>query len=528
MFNRMPSFGSSVRMLLNMPRIPSWRLGWAFFAGVWSIYLHPRYIGPLRKIPAAQVDWRTSLYRWLWTEPSPIQLLQWAKSIPNDGIIRYTSIGGTPTILLLSSEAIKEVLVTKHYSTFEKPLLARQRLGALSGYGLPASGGEAHKMQKRKLLPAFNFRIIKDLYPVYWTKAGELSSLLASRFHQEVAAGGKTLNIDVLEWSTKVTLDIIGIAAWGRDFNALRNPHDPFIQDYERPFKPNKGGIFMKNVALRLPISVILKLPTKTGRDLRTAMTAARIRCRQAIEEKKKLKPEELEKSKDILSVAMKSGAFDDMALVDQTMSILSAGHDTSSLSLTWGTFALCKHPDVQAKLRHEIRSMLPSPSAENEDAVDPALLESLPYLKAVTNEILRLYTPVPSVRREALQDTTICGHSVPAGTSVMFSPWVTNKLELHWGKNAEDFVPERWMEGDLANTGGAADAFAFSTFSQGPRNCIGQGFARAEFMALLAALVGRFEIQLEDPGYEPEPLFAITVRPAEGMRVKLRTDGLW
>ena len=185
----------------------------------------------------------------------------------------------------------------------------------------------------------------------------------------------------------------------------------------------------------------------------------------------------------------------------------------------------MCKHPDVQKRLRTEILAS-DLPITENEGNNGAEALDSLPYLRAVTQEILRLMPAVPITRREALRDTTVQGYVVPKDGHIVSSGWVVNRLDTQWGPDAEAFAPHRWLGQDKNNEGssrGAGNAYAFASFSHGPRSCIGQGFARGEFQVFLAALLGSFEMQLANPEKEPEALFGVTMSPAGGIEVSLR-----
>jgi hypothetical protein len=104
-------------------------VGWswvtlAILYGVYRFYLKPSFFSPLRHIPQAQADWRFRLYQWVYTEPDPIRINGWVRGLKHEGLVRYPGIGGTERVIPLSSDAVKEVLVTKAYSCFERPRLS--------------------------------------------------------------------------------------------------------------------------------------------------------------------------------------------------------------------------------------------------------------------------------------------------------------------------------------------------------------------------------------------------------------------
>ena len=167
-------------------------------------------------------------------------------------------------------------------------------------------------------------------------------------------------------------------------------------------------------------------------------------------------------------------------------MTFLAAGHETTAASLTWACYALARNPEMQTRLRNEIRAAVPSLDAALES---PELLGSIKYLRNFCSEILRHNPPVSITLREASQDTTLGDRFVPKGTTVIISPYATNKSVAFWGEDAEEFNPDRWdREG---GAGGASSNYAMLTFLMGPRSCIGQKFAIEEFRCMTAALVG-------------------------------------
>ena len=129
---------------------------------------------------------------------------------------------------------------------------------------------------------------------------------------------------------------------------------------------------------------------------------------------------------------------------------------------------------------------------------------------------------------RTTVANTTIQGHYVPKGTSVVLCPWAINTSKELWGPDARAFRPDRWMAAGCANTGGAASNYAYATFLHGPRSCIGRDFAKAEFACLLAALVGRFSFELADPGWELRVRNTITASPKGGLELRIREIPGW
>lgn len=218
---------------------------------------------------------------------------------------------------------------------------------------------------------------------------------------------------------------------------------------------------------------------------------------------------------KNILSVAIESGGFTDEGLVNQLMTFLIAGHETTASALCFAIYALCKHPEIQSRLRKEVRSSLPDPRSPT-SSISSNDIDSLPYLSAVCNEVLRLYSPTPVTARVSTQNTTIQGHYIPKNTTMFISSWATNANKDLWGEDATEFNPDRWLGEGQANKGGAESNYAFLTFLHGPRSCIAQNFAKAEFACLLAAWAGAFETRFANADYVMEIKTGLTPTPKD------------
>lgn len=203
-------------------------------------------------------------------------------------------------------------------------------------------------------------------------------------------------------------------------------------------------------------------------------------------------------------------------------MTFLVAGHETSASSFIWSIYLLCKHPEVQEKLRAEVKQHLPNP-LDVGSRITSSDIDSLKYLNAVCNEALRLFPPVAVTVREAVRDTTILDHRIPKGTSITIPPWAVNTQKALWGPSAMDFDPSRWIKADKTTKAGAESNYSFLTFLHGPRSCIGQGFAKAELACLLAAWIGTFETTLIDPTFVPQIGRSISPKPQGGLHVTVK-----
>ncbi|KID61519.1 Cytochrome P450 monooxygenase FSL4 [Metarhizium brunneum] len=498
----------------------------------YSIFLYPEYFSRFRHIPTPKER------SWLWgncpphfAEPIGMTLRRINETVPNDGVIRVYDFLCQERLLLTEPKAFGEVLVQNPY-VFTKTFQLKYNVSRLIGEGLACSEGEEHRRQRKHLMPAFSYRHIKELYPSIWLKAAELVSCLDKEI---TGPDGKPNNkvINMKDWASRVTLDIIGVTGMGCDFQSLRNPDNDLALAYSNLFLPlPKNFKYFAQIDNFISPRIISRLPSEYN-DILTANSQYVRRITTGIIEKKRLQlrsqPEV--KSVDIISQVLRSDdAFSNDNMVDQVMSFLAAGHETTSTSFQWVMLALSRHPHVQERLRAEIHAGLPVSCFPDQDqgsqgATTPtaAMIDALPYLKAVCSEVLRCFPPAPQTLRVSdYADGYIQGEFIPRGTNLLIAPQAVNYDPKLWGPDAGDFNPDRWMAPGQANSGGAASPYALMTFSQGPHGCIAGGFARAELAILTAAFVGSFRFKLEDPDYKIEYDQSVTISPSGGIRIYL------
>ncbi|KAK4542610.1 hypothetical protein LTR36_006658 [Oleoguttula mirabilis] len=447
----------------------------------------------------------------------------WIDTIPNSGIIYFSGyFYAFHNVLLTTPEALQDVLVSNSYDWEKSPSL-RKLLARTIGRGLVTVEGAEHKAQRKSVNPAFSGKHIRDLVPLFWSKSQDLAKVIADKLDvvcSEPTAGnegkeGRTGIVEINQWASRATLDIIGLACVGRDFGSIYNSNDEFIQQYNKIVKTDNGGSILSMVldtlSIILPIHVARWMPFSSR--IREASDG------RLVEVKRRDMETESEKQIDILSVLIRSGQFSDDGLVDQLLTFLAAGHETTSSALTWSCWLLAINSGVQDRLRAELRGYF---AHSNDLTITAASLENLPYLDAITNEQLRVMPPVPVSSRAAIRDTTILGQHIPKGSHVVFSPWAINRSKKLWGPDAEDFKPERWLSDGQGGLGGSKSPLSLLTFLHGPRSCIGQAFTRAELKCLLAAMVLKFKMHMADPSEVIEPAGLLTIKPKNGLRLRL------
>jgi cytochrome P450 len=254
--------------------------------------------------------------------------------IPNDGLIIVPGIMNSLDLLVTDPSTLAEVLVHKSYD-FEKPSEIRNIIRIVLGDGLIVAEGDNHKFQRKHLIPAFSFRHIRDLVPVFWSKAGDLVGRLAAELYENPSPTDESFSrlpkhvegvLDINQWSNKVAMDIIGVAGLGRQFNSLYSAEDELINNYQAILEPSYEKGFYFAMALMLPRSLLAAFPWKLNRMLDETAASLRRICRQLLWDKTELAKTSKEQPVDILSLLIKSNNFSDEMLVDEILTFLAAG----------------------------------------------------------------------------------------------------------------------------------------------------------------------------------------------------------
>jgi len=161
------------------------------------------------------------------------------------------------------------------------------------------------------------------------------------------------------------------------------------------------------------------------------------------------------------------------------------AGHETTANVLTWTWYLISQSPDVEKKLHAELDQVLQGRTPEFSD------VENLQYTRAIVDETMRLYPPVPILSRQALKDDKIRGKKIPAGSIMLVVPWLIQRHKKYWEK-PDHFIPERFMPGVKK-----PKKFTYIPFSVGPRVCIGRSFGITESVLAVAIIAQRFRLSL-------------------------------
>lgn len=199
--------------------------------------------------------------------------------------------------------------------------------------------------------------------------------------------------------------------------------------------------------------------------------------------------------------------------LVDNALTFLLAGHETTASLLTWTIYLLAKHPLWQERARAEVEEFCP------DGFIEPQVLTHLKLVGMILFESLRLFPPVPLIGRTCIQTNRV-GPTlvVPEGLEIVIPVAVVHRDKTIWGENADEFWPARFGDGI---SGACGNPLAFIPFGAGPRTCIGQTLAISEAKAVLAVMLPLFTWKLGS-SYSHSPDVTLTMMPEFGMPIVL------
>ncbi|KAM0563424.1 hypothetical protein ACHAPJ_001145 [Fusarium lateritium] len=446
--------------------------------------LFPRSLAPPSNC-VADVDKDNAFFlgqapKFLQVSWFPELFCKWSREFPEAPLIRYLNFANGETLFVNSIEAYKQVLQTKSAS-FVKPAFAREFAHEIIGDGLPFVEGKLHKLRRAAISQPFSRPRVKSFFPTVQRKAEQLIGVLTERRNENG-------NVEVETNIWKAVLDVIGLETFGLDLNHLESDESPLFDTFTRMMHPSVVGHVVNYLNSIVPIRQLV--PIKECIEFTQSCTRAREFIVGLVAIRRKWCEQSQEKqavNRDALQCLLE--------------------HSDSS----WNDKNI-----VEYRLRDEIISLDSTCATPDFDDID-----KLPYLHNFVREVLRLYCAVAMAPRQATQDVEIAGVMIPQGTVIQLSPAVMNTHPSIWGPTAQEFDPDRWN--DL--TGDVTSAYAFETFHNGPRMCIGKQLSIMEMKVMLVEMVRRFRV--EKPfGTEDKPVEVagptFTLRPKDKLVVRL------
>ncbi|KIO10441.1 hypothetical protein M404DRAFT_129598 [Pisolithus tinctorius Marx 270] len=439
-------------------------------------------------------------------------------------VIRVKGILGEDQLVVADPKALSRIFVPAAYQ-FPKVPERRILTFMMLGKSVLWADGDVHKRQRKILNPGFGGAESRAFLAVSQASA----QAMVGKWMELVEAdnSGKIV-MDIPSWVSRAALNAIGEGAFDIRLGSLENSESPLAKNYQGLLlsvfgSPSALQIFIQEAIKYIPTSIleywVKYAPVSRATRLREAKKVTTATAATMVTEK----AESLlqgKGSRDIFSLLVKANMdadaknkLSDEELYSQMRVILFAGHETTSNSIGWALLEMSRAPEIQSRLRSEIRQHESAVHARGDTQFTASDLDNMPYLNAV--ETLRYHCILPQVFRMAGQDyvlplsqpiTTESGELmheilVPKGTRIIASVAAYNRNKDMWGEDADVFNPDRWLDGIAKDKKEAAVGVYSSllTFGGGPRACLGWRFAVIEIQAFLVEIINQFEVSLTE-----------------------------
>ena len=390
----------------------------------------------------------------LGIDPETLTLLQNLQA-DYGNVVMMTKANGRDAIFVNDADEVRKLLVRHHGKYRKGPGFERVKM--LLGNGLIVSDGATWRRSRTMIQPAFSRQNVHRLI-----------SLMVSCCENRVSAWEDIARnegqINITQEMSDFALELILRAIFG--------------PDYERSIMKEGANPFAF-------------LSRDSTRDLRVVMQLRELRqlLLNIIAERRETDSHDLYDFLSIyLSATDKNGdKFSDGELLDELMTLIVAGYETSAGTLNWAWYLLACNPDVEQKLLEEAVTLIPD--AAN---VDVQTATDMTYTQQLLEETLRLYPPVWLFTRRADEDDSLINFDVQSGTDIYLSPYVLQRTAEYWPE-PDKFDPERFG----TNSNYKKGERPYFPFSLGPRRCLGEYFSFLEMKVHLGLLVQRFHMTL-------------------------------
>jgi cytochrome P450 len=377
-------------------------------------------------------------------------LLEWMRaSFQQYGDIYRASIYGARVYVINSPVYLEQVLL-RNWRNYVRKGQAVKRIALSLGNGLISSNGDEWVRQRRMIQPAFAREGIRALFDSFVRP----NMALLARWTRAASLGE---SVDVTQDLSVTVLEATLLSILGDDYPTVAPQ-----------FAPIADGA--RNLEFARTCVALAKIITQVAQRRRAQSLHAN----------------------DILGHMMRaedrSGArMPDAELARQGMTLVIAGHETTASVLNWIWYLLARHPEADTRLAAEIEAHLGEAELTFES------LAAFPYAHALIEEALRIYPPLWLMTRTAIAADWLGEYYVPAGTQIYISPYLLQRHPALW-EEPDRFAPDRFAAGNSIGR----ERLAFCPFGAGPRNCIGELFARVEMQVHLLLIARALRLRYE------------------------------
>ncbi|MET1053972.1 MAG: cytochrome P450 [Pedobacter sp.] len=359
------------------------------------------------------------------------------------------------TYVINDPEMIKHVLITNNRNYTKGVGIDRVKI--LLGNGIMGSEGEYWKKQRRMVQPAFHRKVTERLSRSIVTANQKMAAEWGV-----MAKQGEAINLTA-ELS-RLTLNIVLQSLFSTDLNLIEKQHrmHPFMLLTEEHARDLNFALKFRSLA-----SEIRNIMQRRAQDGRT--------------------------EDDFLSMLMTARdpetgeGMSDKEIIDELLTLIVAGHETTASALNWAWYLLATHPQVYQQMKLEIQALNGMPPGFGQ-------LQQLGFVKQVIDETMRMYPPGWLLTRKSITDDQIGRYHVPAKTDIFISPFLMHRHPDYW-ENPEQFMPDRFSYPQKDR-----GRFEYFPFGGGPRQCIGDYFAQVEMQLHLAIITQKYDLQVVVP----------------------------
>lgn len=403
-----------------------------------------------------------------------------------------------PIVVVADPNLVREVL-SDRASDFPKPDLTRRTLEPLAGDGVLLADGGAWRCQRKVLAPLFR----RDNLLTHVPAMAARGERLIDKWRKE--ALHRTPR-DIAPDMTSVTFDIIA--------NTLLSGGGGHVGEIIE----HRQADYFKGVPWAL-LYYLCGIPDWFPRPGKQAMWSCERELRAEVDRIVAHRQHFQRPNSDLLGQLLAANdpaarlRLTDRQVVDNLLTILLAGHETTASALTWSLYVLSRKPEWARRIANEVHRVV------GDGPIEPGHVDRLTITRSVFLEVLRLYPPLPEFSRSARTTCRVGGLTLRKGTLLNIVPYVIHRHENLWtAPNA--FRPERF-----ATSSKTERRPGFMPFGVGPRTCIGMTFAMIEGVVLLATFARSASFYPAPEADEPRPVVRLSLKPMNGMPLVIRLN---
>ncbi|KAK7676950.1 hypothetical protein QCA50_020068 [Cerrena zonata] len=445
-------------------------------------------------------------------------------------VVKLQSLFGRKALFVFDPRALHNIVIKEPY-TYEPAEWFTIPIRLMLGPGVLVTYGDLHRRQRKMLNPVFSIKHMRSMTPLFYRVAYNLRNGIKNHL-----SSSSQDSVDILHWMHRTALELIGQGGLGYSFDPL-NANTQHT-DLTKAMKDLSATLF-NSTAERMTVPFLVKLgPSWLRRWLLEFVPNQRVQRlkeisdimtentrhiflskKAALEAGDEAVKEQVANGNDIMSILLNANMnasdedkLSEEELLGQMSILIFAATDTTTTALSQALHLLAEHPDIQDKLRAEIKDA----QAKTGGEIPHDELMALPYLDAVCRETLRLRSPLTFISREARKDTVlplskpirgIDGQMmsevhIPKSTTIVIGIRASNLNRSIWGDDVREWKPERWLGRIPEAVTEAHLPGVYSnlmTFNGGSRSCIGFKFSQLEMKVVLAVLLSSFKFTMNE-----------------------------